>query len=99
MRRLQNTNIDRVVCGRERADEVLADAVLLIPDERQGSSERLTSMRSDHRSGKSALAMSDIDSAICARIALSLGVESWIMAATSAFLSAVLSASVTGASS
>lgn len=61
--------------------------------------EARTSMRSVQRSGKSALAMRDIDSATCALMALSLGVESCIIAGTKALLSVALSTSATGASS
>lgn len=56
-------------------------------------------MRSGHSSGKSLLAIRDIASAICARMALLDAFESAIMAGMSSLRRAVLSASGTGGSS
>ena len=53
-------------------------------------------MRSGHRSGKSSSAIKETDSAIWARIALSLAPERAIIAGTSCSLSASLSAKAIG---
>ena len=56
-------------------------------------------MRSGHWDGKSSRAMIEIDSAICARVVLSEGAESAIMAGTRASRMVSLSCPETGASS
>ena len=56
-------------------------------------------MRSGHFEGKSSSAMSATDSAICARMPLSVGLERAIMAGTSWVRRAALSCSGSGATS
>lgn len=56
-------------------------------------------MRSDHSSGKSVRAMREIDSAIWARMVLSVGAESAIMAGTRSLRMDTLSCCEMGASS